>query len=184
MRHRSLFVLSLVLLCVASAGPRLHAQNGQTVDKGTVTKDSPVEERPDPLKRRLSDHEEAQRRKAIRNELSPEDKKWLNEDVRAIDSDGNQGQFARVQKSLHGAFWKVCRRSEWRHGGHSCSVKALSYALVTELDGLDLRIYKKQDLVPADVRVSRRRIVQFGCSLTSCCVGHCQWCRPPAASVR
>ncbi len=87
MRLRSLFALSLAVLSLGFAEPRLHAQSGQAVDPGTVTKGAPVEERPDPLKRRLSDHEEAQRRKAVRNELSPEDKKWLNEDVRWIITD-------------------------------------------------------------------------------------------------
>jgi GWxTD domain-containing protein len=55
---------------------RAHAQN----DSG-VTKSAPVEERPDPLKRRLSDTQERNRRGSLKRELSPEDKKWLSEDV-------------------------------------------------------------------------------------------------------
>ena len=36
----------------------------------------------------------------------------------------------------------------------SRTTKALGYALVTELDGLDLRIYKRGDVTPPDVRVT------------------------------
>ncbi len=93
MRFRGLLML-VASLSLLDAGSRLHAQ--ATPDSGGVTKDQPVEEKPDPLKRRLSDHEEFQRRKSIRNELSPEDKKWLNEDVRWIITDDE----ARSFKSL------------------------------------------------------------------------------------
>ncbi len=87
MRFRSL-VYMVTVCCLLDAGTRLRAQDAPaTVDRGGVTKADPVEERPDPLKRRLSDHEEVQRRKSIKNELSPEDKKWLNEDVRWIITD-------------------------------------------------------------------------------------------------
>ena len=96
MRLRSSLVVSASVLCLGLAGAGLRAQNVQVPDSGTVTKTPPVEERPDPLKRRLSDHEEAQRRKAVRNELSPEDKKWLNEDVRWIITD----EEARAFKNL------------------------------------------------------------------------------------
>lgn len=96
MRLRPFLTLSLVSLTLGLAAPRIHAQEAQIPDPGTVTKTDPVEERPDPLKRRLSDHEEAQRRKAVRNELSPEDKKWLNEDVRWIITD----EEARAFKNL------------------------------------------------------------------------------------
>lgn len=96
MRLRSLLILPLALCSVSFTAARLHAQTGQTVDPGTVNRDAPVEERPDPLKRRLSDREEAQRHKAVRNELTPEDKKWLNEDVRWIITD----EEARAFKNL------------------------------------------------------------------------------------
>ena len=95
MRLRSFLVFTVALGSFV-CGPRLRAQDAQLPDNGTVTKGDPVEERPDPLKRRLSDHEEAQRRKAVRNELSPEDKKWLNEDVRWIITD----EEARAFKNL------------------------------------------------------------------------------------
>ena len=93
MRLRPLFALSLAVLSLGFTGSRMH---GQTPDPGTVSKGDPVEERPDPLKRRLSDHEDAQRRKAVRNELSPEDKKWLNEDVRWIITDEESKAFKNL----------------------------------------------------------------------------------------
>jgi GWxTD domain-containing protein len=65
-------------------------------DNGGVTKTAPVPEKPDPLKRRLSDHEEQQRRQATKDELKGQYKKWLDEDVRWIITD----QEAKTFKSL------------------------------------------------------------------------------------
>ena len=110
MRLRIRFSLLVALpLCLAPLA-RLHAQT-PVPDDGQVTKTAPVEERPDPLKRRLSDHEEAQRRKAIRNELSPEDKKWLNEDVRWIITDEEARAFKNLsneeeRQSFIESFWQ------------------------------------------------------------------------------
>ncbi len=87
MRLRFFFASTVAVIGLAIPASRMCAQDPQVPDNGTVSKGAPVEERPDPLKRRLSDHEEAQRRKSVRNELSPEDKKWLNEDVRWIITD-------------------------------------------------------------------------------------------------
>ncbi|MDE1161679.1 MAG: GWxTD domain-containing protein [Acidobacteriaceae bacterium] len=56
-------------------------------DNGGVVKVQPTEEHPDPLKRRLSDHQEYERRKATKVELKGEYKKWLDEDVRWIITD-------------------------------------------------------------------------------------------------
>lgn len=69
----------------------------QTVqDDGTVVKTPPTPEKPDPLKRRLSDREERERVKNTRAELKGEYKKWLDEDVRWIITD----EEARAFKSL------------------------------------------------------------------------------------
>ena len=96
-------VAALVVFASLDAGLRGHAQNSSSAptaqsgqDNGGVDKTNPVEERPDPLKRRLSDREEFQRRKAIRNELSPEDKKWLDEDVRWIITDEEAHAFKNL----------------------------------------------------------------------------------------
>jgi GWxTD domain-containing protein len=67
-----------------------------TPDTGTVTKTPPVAEKPDPLKRRLSDREERDRRNATKIELKGTYKKWLDEDVRWIITD----QEAKTFKSL------------------------------------------------------------------------------------
>jgi GWxTD domain-containing protein len=70
------------------------AQTSQ--DNGGVTKSAPIPEKPDPLKRRLSDREERDRRKATVIELKGQYKKWLDEDVRWIITD----QEAKTFKSL------------------------------------------------------------------------------------
>ena len=73
------------------------AQATQTTpDTGSVTKTPPVAEKPDPLKRRLSDREERDRLKATKIELKGQYKKWLDEDVRWIITD----QEAKTFKSL------------------------------------------------------------------------------------
>jgi GWxTD domain-containing protein len=92
----SRFVLSgLAILALSSASTGVLAQTtpagaagAQTVqDNGSVTKVPPVAEKPDPLKRRLSDHDERQRRNATKEELKGPYKKWLDEDVRWIITD-------------------------------------------------------------------------------------------------
>jgi GWxTD domain-containing protein len=53
-------------------------------DNGGVVKSQPQEEKPDPLKRRLSDSQERARKKATINELKGQYKTWLDQDVRWI----------------------------------------------------------------------------------------------------
>jgi GWxTD domain-containing protein len=65
-------------------------------DNGGVTKTAPVAEKPDPLKRRLSDREERERRKATGIELKGEYKKWLDEDVRWIITDEESKTFKNL----------------------------------------------------------------------------------------
>jgi len=57
---------------------------GTVQDNGKVVQTPPVEEKPDPLKRRLSDRQAFEQRKAVKAEMSKEYVKWLNEDVRWI----------------------------------------------------------------------------------------------------
>lgn len=61
-----------------------------------VVKKAPVEEKPDPLKRRLSDSQEKIRKVAVKNELKGSYRTWLNQDVVWIITD----QEARTFKSL------------------------------------------------------------------------------------
>ena len=83
----------------------------QTSTDGSVEKNPPVEERPDPLKHRLSDTQERNRRKALTHELSPEDKKWLDEDVRWIITDEERSAFKQLSNDEERdqfieAFWQ------------------------------------------------------------------------------
>ncbi len=87
------------LVAQDAASPAVAQQPGQpqTVqDNGTVVKDAPTAEKPDPLKRRLSDREERERLKNTRAELKGSYKKWLDEDVRWIITD----EEAKAFKSL------------------------------------------------------------------------------------
>ena len=103
MRTYSSMSLALTLL-LCGGGLGAHSQapaptpTGQQQNpvSGSVEKNPPVEERPDPLKRRLSDTAERNRRKALKNELSPEDKKWLDEDVRWIITDQESQAFKNL----------------------------------------------------------------------------------------
>ncbi len=52
-----------------------------------VTKTAPTEEKPDPLKRRLTDKEKFQQQKALKGELHGVYKKWIDEDVHWIITD-------------------------------------------------------------------------------------------------
>jgi GWxTD domain-containing protein len=94
--------MALVALSCATAGvlaqttPPDTTTTQTTQDNGGVTKTPPVAEKPDPLKRRLSDREERERRKATVQELKGTYKKWLDEDVRWIITD----QEAKTFKSL------------------------------------------------------------------------------------
>jgi len=96
--YSSMSLALTLLLCGGGLGAlsQAPASQQQTPANGSVEKTPPVEERPDPLKRRLSDSQERNRRKALTHELSPEDKKWLDEDVRWIITD----EEAQAFKSL------------------------------------------------------------------------------------
>jgi GWxTD domain-containing protein len=87
------------MLVLGSACSRTFAQTpaGSAADATSpVVKTAPSEEKPDPLKRRLSDREEVKRRAAVKNELPDSYKKWLTEDVRWIITD----EEAKAFKSL------------------------------------------------------------------------------------
>ncbi len=95
LRMCSLLVFASGVLCGARL---LSAQSGTapataplaTQDpNGKVTKTEPAEEKPDPLKRRLSDRERSQQQKYLKSELKGDSpwKKWLDQDVVWIISD-------------------------------------------------------------------------------------------------
>src|ERR1700761_3930775 len=56
-------------------------------NNGGVVKSQPQEEKPDPLKRRLSDSQERNRQKSTKEELKGQYKTWLDQDVRWIITD-------------------------------------------------------------------------------------------------
>ncbi len=92
--HKLFLLSGVLILALPSANVSLYAQLPQ--DSGGVVKTAPVEERPDPMKRRLSDREEKQRRSSAKAELRGEYKQWLDQDVRWIITD----EEAKAFKSL------------------------------------------------------------------------------------
>jgi GWxTD domain-containing protein len=85
-------ILAAMFGVCASCFSQTPASTPGTQEDG-VSKAPAVVEKPDPLKRRLSDHDERERRKATVAELKGEYKKWLNEDVRWIISDEEEKAF-------------------------------------------------------------------------------------------
>jgi len=98
MNHKNLSILATVLAvtsvtCAMSAQPVPAAQQpaaqtsqtptvpGTVQDNGKVVQTPPVEEKPDPLKRRLSDRQAFEQRKEVKKEMSESYKKWLTQDV-------------------------------------------------------------------------------------------------------
>jgi len=79
------FSLSLVSP-VSFYGQDSQAPAGTVAPDG-VTKVPPTEEKPDPLKRRLTDKERFQQQKALKGELHGVYKKWVDEDVHWIITD-------------------------------------------------------------------------------------------------
>jgi GWxTD domain-containing protein len=102
MRMRSFTSFALALLLGGGVwGARAQAPaatpTGQApAQTDGVEKNPSVEEKPDPLKHRLSDAAERRRRDALHHELSPEDKKWLEEDVKWIITDEEAKAFKNM----------------------------------------------------------------------------------------
>lgn len=83
------FAFSMVVL---AGGGSVWAQD-PTASPDGVTKAPSTVEKPDPLKRRLSDKERFQQQKALKGELHGEYKKWVDEDVRWIITDEEMQAF-------------------------------------------------------------------------------------------
>jgi len=71
----------------------VYAQDSQAPTSDGVTKSAPTEEKPDPLKRRLTDKEKIQQQKALKGELHGVYKKWIDEDVHWIITDQELAAF-------------------------------------------------------------------------------------------
>jgi GWxTD domain-containing protein len=85
-----LFLLMMGVRVLAAQTPAAPAQ-ADGVTKGPVTV-----EKPDPLKRPLSDKEKITQQKALRQELKGEYKKWIDEDVRWIITDQEMQAFKNL----------------------------------------------------------------------------------------
>jgi len=72
------------------------AQETPASPSSGVTQTQPKEEKPNPLKRRLTDRERIQQQKELRNELKGEYKKWLEQDVRWIITDTEAEAFKHL----------------------------------------------------------------------------------------
>ncbi len=88
----SLFCVLATPLLVPDALQAQEAQPASTQPASAqpadgVTKTAPTEEKPDPLKRRLTDKEKFQQQKALKGELHGVYKKWIDEDVHWIITD-------------------------------------------------------------------------------------------------
>jgi GWxTD domain-containing protein len=102
MRLRVL-ITGITALALAGGGAAGHAQaaseggSAQTTqanqDNGGVVQSQPTAEKPDPLKRRLSDRQERDRTKAVKAELKGTYKTWLDQDVRWIITDEEEKAF-------------------------------------------------------------------------------------------
>ena len=83
MRLQSFVLATLVPVCFGAVLGGAVLQTA-TAQSPAVDKVPSVEERPDPLKRRLSDNQERARRKETVKELKGEYRTWLDQDVRWI----------------------------------------------------------------------------------------------------
>ncbi len=86
-KYSRLFSATLALATLAG-GNWMHGQDAPAARPADgVVQTAPAVEKPDPLKRPLSDKEKFKQQKALRNEIKGVYKKWLDEDVRWIITD-------------------------------------------------------------------------------------------------
>ena len=79
-----LILVAMLFPILAGWGP---AQGQGTTTPAGVTQVPPTTEKPDPLKRRLSDRERVQQQKDLKQELHGVYKTWLEQDVRWLITD-------------------------------------------------------------------------------------------------
>jgi len=92
LRH---LVCGTAFLSLALFSGRAAVAQAQSAPDG-VTQTTPIEEKPDPLKRKPSDKEQFAQQKALRQELKGVYKKWLDEDVRWIITDQEMAAFKHM----------------------------------------------------------------------------------------
>jgi len=98
MRHKGGLVLAATFAAVfAGWGVARGQAPAPAVDSSTgVNQVPPAEAKPDPRKRRLTDHEKFDQQKQLKNELKGTYAKWLNEDVVWIISDTERQAFKNL----------------------------------------------------------------------------------------
>ena len=84
---RRICCATVLMSAVLAGGNLLFAQEAQAPAADGVVQGPPTSEKPDPLKRKLSDKEQFQQRKNLKQELKGPYKKWVDEDVRWIITD-------------------------------------------------------------------------------------------------
>jgi GWxTD domain-containing protein len=89
-------VLLILTMMGASALPAQDTTNVLPSIDGTTTPAASNVEKPDPLKRQLTDKEKREQQKALRGELHGVYKKWLDEDVRWIITDQEMKAFKNL----------------------------------------------------------------------------------------
>ena len=89
--------LLLALACGGRAGWAQDSQPSQST--GDVTKAPSVSEKPDPLKRRLSDRQRLDQQRELKKELKDDYKKWLDEDVKWIITDEEEKAFKSLSNN-------------------------------------------------------------------------------------
>jgi len=92
---RFFFALAFLTILVWSAKSSAVAQQDKSAaDQGTSDKSQET----DPLKRPINEKQKKQNAKSLKIELSKQDKKWLDEDVRWIISDEERATFKQLSK--------------------------------------------------------------------------------------
>lgn len=97
---RSFFLLTLATGCLATS-VFCGAQTGTQSASSPTAKDSTNQQGQDqdPLKRQLTDKQKKESLKKLYKELSPEDKKWLDEDVKYIITDEEREAFLKLSNA-------------------------------------------------------------------------------------
>ncbi len=104
---RFFFAFAFLTILVWSAKSSAVAQQDKSADQGASDKSQET----DPLKRPINEKQKKQNAKSLKIELSKQDKKWLDEDVRWIISDEERATFKQLsneeeREQFIEAFWQ------------------------------------------------------------------------------
>lgn len=107
----SLLLGASLFLSATAGGAVAFGQDAQSGEAATTPAKPQIVERPDPLKRRLSDRERIQQQKDLKKEIKGEYKKWLDQDVVWIITDEELQAFKQLSNdeerdAFIEAFWQ------------------------------------------------------------------------------